>query len=204
MSLLQIVVHNTQEVAKPLPFLEHQTLWSSLLQQNMPVLEAGGWRAPEGTSWEHFLLETLPTNWITLFLFSFPFFSSYQPFVLGNIRSVSFLVHTGWKQQGLTVSKIALGVCSRGCEGVGCKLNLRGQSTGIRQEQESSALVSADHPSVKLQNQMSLGISLVPWRLSPSTPHCSFQPEADSCSKSVTPLEIVWWLELEYQTPNSD
>lgn len=119
------------------------------------------------------------------------FLSPSFPFVLDNIRSVSFPVYIGWKQQGLTISKIAPRVCSRGCDGVECKLNLRGQDTGIRQDQESSALVTTDHASVKLQNQVPLGIALVPWWLSPSTPHCSFRPEAYPCSRSLTHLEIV-------------
>lgn len=42
-----------------------------------------------------------------IFFFLPSFFSSAQPFVLDNIRSVSFPVYVGWQQQGLTMSEIA-------------------------------------------------------------------------------------------------
>lgn len=129
MNLLLIVVQNTEEVAKPLPFLEHQTLWSSLLQHNVPV-----WRLWDG---EHLKRVAGKVSFLKHYpqseLFHFFFLSPSFPFVLDNIRSVSFPVYIDWKQQGLTLSKIAPRVCSKGCDGVERKLNLRGQGTGIRQ-----------------------------------------------------------------------
>lgn len=169
----------------------------------MPVWRLGDGEHLKGLAGKISFLKHYPQTEQLFFSFSV-FISSSQPSVLDNTRSVSFPVYIGWKQQGLTISKTAPRVCSKECEGVEHRLNLRGRGTGMRQDQESPALMTTDHASVELQNQMLLGISLVPWWLSLSTPHCSSWPEVYPCSRSLVLLEIVWRLELEYQTPNSD
>lgn len=109
MKLLLIIVQNTEEVAKLLPFLECQTLWRSFLRHNVPFLKDVGWRDPEGLARKYFILKMQLTSW-TMCVCIYILFSSFQPFILNNIRSVTFPVSVTWEQQGLTVSKaVSLG-----------------------------------------------------------------------------------------------
>lgn len=81
MNLLLIVVQNAEEVAKPLPFLEHQTLWSSLLQQNMPVWRLGDGEHLKGLAEKFPFLKRYPQT--EHFFFLSPFFLFFPNLCLG-------------------------------------------------------------------------------------------------------------------------
>lgn len=170
----------------------------------MPVWRLGDGEHLKGLAEKISFLRHYPQTELFYFFFLPPFFSL-LPSSLSSLLpsphvSVPFCLHR-LEATGTDYIQNCPQSVFQGMWSVEHKLNLKGQGTGIRQDQESPALVTTDHASVRLQNQMLLGISLVPWWLSPSTPHCS---EAYPCSRSLVLLETVRWLELEFQTPNSD
>lgn len=214
MKLLLIVVQNTEEVAKLLPFLECQTLWRSFLWHNVPVRRM--WDGGHLKCLKHYpqtkqfyirnffsfpLLPLLPSplSWIIsgqwLFLLVSP----------GSNRDWPYPKLSAGQGEPATQSMLqGMWLCGAEAETQRAKQ----RSTGIRQDWESSAPVTTEHATTNCRTKCLTASPLYPGLWYPGhTLKVLATSQAGHrrvlARKSLTHLEVVWWPEeLEYQIPN--